>query len=110
MSNSGHYAAVLTGCTGGGCTPQVGIVDLTKGTLTPVSLVDKGKNALTQVYSGDFMIDDSGIWVGADDSYIHFVDVTKLADTEQVNVQIQGPSTGTTINYVNPSFVAVQRK
>jgi trimeric autotransporter adhesin len=110
MSNSGHYAAVLTGCAGGGCTPQVGIVDLTKGTLTPVTLVDKGKTALTQVYSGDFMIDDSGIWVGADDSYIHFVDVTKLADTEQVQVQIQAPSSGTTINYVNPSFVTVQHK
>jgi hypothetical protein len=110
MSNSGRYAAVLTGCSGGGCTPQVGIIDLTTNTLTPVTLVDKGTSALTQVYSGDFLLDDSGLWVGADDSYIHFIDVTKLQDTQQVQVQIQGPSSGSTLTYVNPSLVAVQRK
>ncbi len=110
MSNSGHYAAALTGCTGGGCTPQVGIIDLTKGTVTPVKLVDKGTAALTQVFAGDFMIDDSGVWVTADDSYLHFVSIAKLADTEQVQVQIQGPSSGSTPTYVNPTFVAVQHK
>ena len=110
ISNSGHYAAVLTGCTGGGCTPQVGIVDLTKGTLTAVPLVDKGTSALTQVYSGGWLLDDSGLWVGADDSYIHFISATTLADTEQVAVQVQGPSSGSTPNYVNPSLVVVQNK
>lgn len=109
VSHSGHYAAVLTGCASG-CTPQVGIVDLTKGTLTPVALVDKGTNALKQVYSGSFMLDDSGLWVGADDSYIHFVSTSTSADTQQVNVQIQGPSSGSTLNFVNPSLVAVQPK
>ncbi len=110
ISNSGHYAAVLTGCSGGGCTPQVGIVDLTQGTVSVVPLVDKGTNPLTEVYSGSFMVDDSGVWVGADDSYIHFIDVTKLADTQQVSVSIQGPSSGSTPTYVNPSLVAVEPK
>jgi sugar lactone lactonase YvrE len=109
VSNSGHYAAILTGCSSG-CTPQVGIVDLTKGTLSAVSLVDKGSSPLTQIYSGSFMIDDSGLWVGADDAYIHFVNVTTLADTEQVSVPVQGPSTGSTPNYVNPTLVVVQPK
>lgn len=110
VSPSGHYAAVMTGCASGGCTPQVGIIDLTKGTVTAVPLVDKGASALTQIYSGDWMIDDSGVWVGADDSYVHFVDATKLADTEDVQVQVQGPSSGGNINYVQPTFVAVQHK
>lgn len=111
ISNSGHYAAVFTGCaTGTSCTPQVGIVDLTTGTLTAVPLVDKGTAALTQVYSGGWMLDDSGVWVGADDSYIHFISIASMADTEQVQVQIQGPSSGSTPVYVNPSLVAVQPK
>ncbi len=109
VSPGGHYAAVLTGCTSG-CTPQVGIVNLTNGTLTPVALVDKGTKALTQVYSGSFMLDESGLWVGADDSYIHFVSTSTFADTEQVNVQIQAPGSGGTVTYVNPSLVAVQPK
>lgn len=109
VSPSGHYAAVMTGCSSG-CTPQVGIVDLTSGTLTPVTLVDKGTKALTQVYNGSFMLDDSGLWVGADDSYIHFVSTTTFADTQQVSVQIQGPGSGGTANFVNPSLVAVQPK
>lgn len=110
MSHSGHYAAVVTGCSGGGCTPQVGIIDLTKGTVTAVPLVDGVTTPLTQVYSGSWMLDDSGLWVTADDSYIHFIDVTKLADSQDVQVQIQGPGTGGTPNFVNPTFIAVQPK
>ncbi len=109
ISPSGHYAAVLTGCTSG-CTPQVGIIDLTNGTVNAVALVDKGSNSLTQVYNGSFMLDDSGLWVGADDSYIHFVSTSTFADTQQVNVQIQGPSSGSNLNFVNPSLLAVQPK
>jgi hypothetical protein len=104
MSHSGHYAAVLTD------NGKVGIVDLTNGTVNSVALVNKGSGTLNQVYSGDFMLDDSGLWVGADDSYIHFVDIATLADKTQVQVQIQGPSTGSTPNYVNPSLVTVQPK
>lgn len=122
ISNTGNYAAVLTGCPNGGCTPQVGIINLTNGAVTPVALVNQGTVPLKEVFSGDFMIDDSGIWVGADDTSvdsssnatplgtIHFIDVTKLQDTQQVNVQLQGASSGQTANYVYPTFVAVQRK
>jgi hypothetical protein len=104
MSHSGHFAAVLTN------NGQVGIVDLTNGTVNPVSLTNKGSGTLGQVYSGDFLLDDSGLWVGADDGYIHFVDIATLSDKKQVQVQIQGPSSGSTPNYVNPSLVAVQPK
>jgi hypothetical protein len=121
ISNSGKYAAVLTGCPNGGCTAQVGIVNLSDGTVTAVALANQGTVALKEVFSGDFMIDDSGIWVGADDTSvansvstplgtIHFVDITKMQDTKQVNVQLQGASSGQTANYVYPTFVAVQRK
>jgi hypothetical protein len=104
MSHSGHYAAVLAN------TAKVGIVDLTNGTVSTVSLTNKGTGSLGQAFSGDFMLDDSGLWVGADDGYIHFVDLASLTDKQQVQVQIQGPSSGSTPNYVNPSLVAVQAK
>jgi hypothetical protein len=116
VSNSGRYAAILANCTTGTCAAQVGIVDLTTGTLTPVPFVNKGTTPLHQAFSGDFLLDDSGIWVGADDSNgsplgtIHFISTSSLADTEQVNVQIQAPTTGSTPVYVNPSLIAVQRK
>ncbi len=116
VSNSGHYAAVLANCTSASCNAQVGIIDLTKGTVTPVPFVNKGTGTIHQAFSGAFLLDDSGLWVGADDATtnplgtIHFIDVTKLADTQQVNVPIQGLSSGSTPKYVNPSLVVVQPK
>ncbi|ABF40221.1 hypothetical protein Acid345_1219 [Candidatus Koribacter versatilis Ellin345] len=105
VSNSGKYAAVLAN------NGKVGIVDLTKGTMTVVALVNKGTGTLTDVFSGDWMLDDSGVWVTASDSYLHFVDVTQLKDTSQTQVQIQGPpSSGGGVNYVAPNLVVVQRK
>ena len=107
---------MLANCTTGSCNAQVAIIDLTKGTVTPVPFVNKGTGTIHQAFSGAFLLDDSGLWIGADDATtnplgtIHFIDVTKLADTEQVNVPIQGLSSGSTPKYVNPSLVVVQPK
>jgi hypothetical protein len=104
VSNSGHYAAITTS------GPNVGIVDLTNGTVTAVPLVNKGGGSITNSYQGDWMIDDSGFWVGASDSYIHLISPSTLQDTKQVQVQVQGPPSGGGVNFVPPSLLVVERK
>ena len=106
VSNSGHYAAITTS----GGSAKVGIVDLTTGTVTAVPLVDKSGSGINAVYQGDWLIDDSAFWVGASDSYIHQVTTAALQDKQQVQVQVQGPPSGGTVNFVAPSLLVVERK
>jgi hypothetical protein len=107
VTPNSQEAFILPGVGGSsGVAPNVLALNISSGLTTaeiPLKAVSSG--GATEIFTGGLTLDSGSLYLGANDGYVHQINVSTLKDTAQIPVTFTGCSTSTTTCY--PDLVAV---